>query len=409
MRAKLSRMLRRLAVAVSAFAAIQACQAQGAISITFPDNANRQAWVSAGEFDVPGQNMVSGSTGSVSVGDGSTLDTHYVHVWDVDRNALATRKVAVARKGWKVTDADYTHHYSVRVRCESQGKPVAAATVDLTAGNVTQSKLLSPDRQGVATFYAVKAGKMTLQARYNVGEESKVSPAVSYVLGPFDPAARAPLVIALTDAVATVDPAAATTDPGAKKAEPPAPASPPPSTGGNILLYIVGLGLAGMLIYGILVYTRKNADMLNAKLEKVGVQIPADPADDPEPDIVPAGPMPTPQPAQIILGEAPADTPAAAAVSPVANPRLVRDGTPWLVPDGATTIGREGAAELALATESTVSRRHAEISRTGDAVTVTDLGSTNGTFVNGQRLNGAQELRAGDTVQFGAIQFRFET
>jgi len=398
----------RLVAAFSLIATFQACLGQGSIPVSFPAKGNHQVWVAASEYEVPGQNMVSSDGGSVSVGDASTPDSYFVHVWDVDRNALATRKVSVARKGWKVIDAEYTHHYSLQVRCEYQGKPVAAATIDLTAGNVTQSKLLSPDRNGVATFYAVKAGRMSLQARYNVGEEQKATPQTTYVLGAFDPVARAPLVIALTDPVEVVEPNKAETK-SAKQPEETTSAVPPPSTGGNIVMYLLGLGLAGLLIYGILVYTRKNADMLNAKLEKVGVQIPGDPVDEPEPNVVPAGPVAPQPPAQIILGDAPAAVVSAAVVAPVQNPRLVRDGMPWLIPDGTTAIGREGVDDLALSAESTVSRRHAEIARTGDTVTVTDLGSTNGTFVNGHRLTASQELRSGDTVHFGAIQFRFET
>ena len=37
----------------------------------------------------------------------------------------------------------------------------------------------------------------------------------------------------------------------------------------------------------------------------------------------------------------------------------------------------------------------------GDSIWVEDLNSTNGTFVNGQRVNGARELRRGDRVQAG--------
>jgi pSer/pThr/pTyr-binding forkhead associated (FHA) protein len=37
-----------------------------------------------------------------------------------------------------------------------------------------------------------------------------------------------------------------------------------------------------------------------------------------------------------------------------------------------------------------------------------DLGSTNGTFVNGERLDGRQRLRDGDVVQIGDTELRFE-
>ena len=48
------------------------------------------------------------------------------------------------------------------------------------------------------------------------------------------------------------------------------------------------------------------------------------------------------------------------------------------------------------------------ISKSGEAVTVEDMGSTNGTFVNGQRVGGPTRLYHGDAVQFGAVQCRYE-
>jgi pSer/pThr/pTyr-binding forkhead associated (FHA) protein len=63
---------------------------------------------------------------------------------------------------------------------------------------------------------------------------------------------------------------------------------------------------------------------------------------------------------------------------------------------------------LSLVNESTVSRHHAEVTRTGDAVTVKDLGSTNGTYVNGVKLDGERTLSPGDYVQFGAVKLRYE-
>jgi hypothetical protein len=48
-----------------------------------------------------------------------------------------------------------------------------------------------------------------------------------------------------------------------------------------------------------------------------------------------------------------------------------------------------------------VSRRHARVRTGGGAVTVEDLGSSNGTFVNGERISRAVELAAGDEIQVG--------
>jgi predicted component of type VI protein secretion system len=61
----------------------------------------------------------------------------------------------------------------------------------------------------------------------------------------------------------------------------------------------------------------------------------------------------------------------------------------WIIPSGA------------------VSRRHARLVRQGRQVTIEDLGSSNGTIVNGERLTAPRELRDQDRVQLGAVEIRF--
>lgn len=78
-----------------------------------------------------------------------------------------------------------------------------------------------------------------------------------------------------------------------------------------------------------------------------------------------------------------------------------------LTPSGETTVGREPGRDVMLAGDSTVSRRHARISMENGAYVVHDEGSSNGTFVNGQRIS-RQNLAPGDEVAFGSSGFRFE-
>ncbi|WP_394937175.1 FhaA domain-containing protein [uncultured Ilumatobacter sp.] len=72
-----------------------------------------------------------------------------------------------------------------------------------------------------------------------------------------------------------------------------------------------------------------------------------------------------------------------------------------------TTVGRLPESTISI-NDANVSRNHAEI-RTGSAAYVAvDLGSTNGTMVNGVRFVGEQRLNDGDIISFGSTHVRFE-
>jgi hypothetical protein len=65
------------------------------------------------------------------------------------------------------------------------------------------------------------------------------------------------------------------------------------------------------------------------------------------------------------------------------------------------TVGRGGGCGIVLPDDGFVSTVHARVFRRGDEVLVEDLGSRNGTFLNGDRVSVATRLRRGDRVQFG--------
>lgn len=70
-------------------------------------------------------------------------------------------------------------------------------------------------------------------------------------------------------------------------------------------------------------------------------------------------------------------------------------------------IGREQASDITIAS-SHVSRRHARLSRQGAAIVIEDLGSSNGTFVNGQKISGPCELQGGEEIRLGpSVVLRF--
>lgn len=69
--------------------------------------------------------------------------------------------------------------------------------------------------------------------------------------------------------------------------------------------------------------------------------------------------------------------------------------------DGEVTVGRGGGCTLVLADDTFVSTVHARIFSRGADLYVEDLGSRNGTFVNGKAIGGPTIVRRGDRLQFG--------
>ncbi len=88
------------------------------------------------------------------------------------------------------------------------------------------------------------------------------------------------------------------------------------------------------------------------------------------------------------------------------NVRLVSgDGRTYPLSIGSTVIGRGDQANLRLP-DVGISRRHARLDFDGAQVVLTDLGSTNGTMVNGQRVS-AVALNPGDMIQLGTTTLTF--
>jgi hypothetical protein len=80
-------------------------------------------------------------------------------------------------------------------------------------------------------------------------------------------------------------------------------------------------------------------------------------------------------------------------------------GTTFTIPEGTSVLGRSSDADIHIEA-SDVSRRHLRLDRSGARVEITDLGSTNGTRVNGDPVQRAT-LRNGDEVLVGMQALRF--
>lgn len=75
-------------------------------------------------------------------------------------------------------------------------------------------------------------------------------------------------------------------------------------------------------------------------------------------------------------------------------------GKMFLLENEESTVGRDLSTDISIS-DPEVSRRHARFFRQDDNFFVEDLGSTNGTFLNGERIASPQQLRKGDLITFG--------
>jgi len=86
----------------------------------------------------------------------------------------------------------------------------------------------------------------------------------------------------------------------------------------------------------------------------------------------------------------------------------LEEGDEFPLNSAPVTVGRGGQNDLVLAGDEFASARHARIEARGDGVWVQDLDSTNGTYVNGSRVAGAQRLGAGDILRVGETDLLVE-
>jgi hypothetical protein len=90
----------------------------------------------------------------------------------------------------------------------------------------------------------------------------------------------------------------------------------------------------------------------------------------------------------------------------VANAAGLRAGSAYDLSDGAL-LGRGDSADIRLQ-DTFASSAHARLTPQGEVIVLEDLGSTNGTYLNGEPLRGPQPLHVGDSIRIGDSEFTFE-
>jgi len=100
------------------------------------------------------------------------------------------------------------------------------------------------------------------------------------------------------------------------------------------------------------------------------------------------------------------DAPGGAPKLRVGTAAGLRAGSAYDLSEGAL-LGRGETADIRLE-DTFASTQHARLVPQGDVIVLEDLGSTNGTYLNEEPLNGPQPLHAGDKIRIGDSRFTFE-
>ncbi|HSB37616.1 MAG TPA: FHA domain-containing protein [Gaiellaceae bacterium] len=92
----------------------------------------------------------------------------------------------------------------------------------------------------------------------------------------------------------------------------------------------------------------------------------------------------------------------------VKSPALA-EGDELALDSSALLLGRGSSNDVNLARDEYASSKHARVEPRRDGVWLEDVGSTNGTYLNGIRLTRAKKLAPGDLVRIGETELRYET
>lgn len=403
----MKRLIPVLLLALAAFPAV----AQMKLRLEFPTEGERQAWVGSAlpQDKLPETTTLSGKSADFEPGSFGPGDRLFV--LDRQTGNLASKPISQITGAWTLKPEDFSKVGELRVRVEYKGLPLEAASVSVKSGKDSRSQLIDKSSLGETVFFGVEPGEVEVTVQYKTKDGAAADPIVQSSRLGLRRQKEALVVVSVPEEAAT---ATGGQSEEVKKAQDQSEREARGGFGsfGNVLSFLIALAVAAAAVFFGLKWMKANQDKVQDKLSSLGVEIPGN-VPTPDDSALPVAPIAPPPPAQILLDDAAptalADAPLAAAPAVTGEPRLVAsDGSELPLDEGATTVGREAGMGLSLLDESTVSRRHAEIVRTGGSVKVVDLGSTNGTFVNGVQVQGEADLKPGDQVQFGAIRFRFE-
>jgi FHA domain-containing protein len=398
----------------------------------------------------------------------ANLAKYTVYILD-NKTGYAARKTVDAKAApaeLTFTSQDFKLVQKVQVKVTGKDdKPIAQGLVTLIDGGKNPyRKTIQPASQGAVDFdmAVMGSGQLTVVPQgggattKEVPIELKTGETVQ-VIG-----------VSLPEVTATVEPTApapgASAPPGAAANTPantpgagptgtqpqPGPGAPlpqPPQPGDNIGGTVVGFLFLIALVAAAYLYARNRGITMDMVLRKLGVQpdtavagggnVPGGQFSTSGTSLAPAPGTTAPMPPPIVADpnqcqfcgqmkdaagncactvapgslSAPASLPGGGGPGAGSGPRLVGMAGTYMGQVfpifGMAVIGREATNPVPLDRDTTTSRRHAQITADGGVYRIQDLGSSNGTFVNGAKITEAV-LSPGDEVSIGGTRFRFE-
>lgn len=398
------------------------------IKVTFPEKGAYLYWLVPAKTQPTAPKHVAGQSAEIDLAAASPsgkLGAGELRIYDPKSGSLAVKSLEnlVGKKELKLKSADFDRVGRVRITLKpADAKPderIESAVVTLKDANSdTFTSVVDPTSEGVAEFRNVAAGQESVTVAYDGG---KMTMELEVPIERQTPIFTHELVISSDVRKIKVGGAPAATSP---TGENPAPAAPKPEPSRNgILTTIAGVIFLSMIVFIGYVVLKAKGVTLEGSLKKAGVQLPQDGAD------IPAGAPSAPAAEPVdpsmcqfcgqrkdpVTGKCACSIDSGApAATATGAPRLIGTQGPYSgnifeVTGDEMTIGRDVTNGVDLSDDSTSSRRHAKIDRSNGGFIITDLGSSNGTFVNNSRITGSQPLNPGDEIQIGSTKFRFES
>jgi len=384
---------------ISSFALlIVAALSQAAkIEISFASAAEREVWILD---EMPDKMPKAGrpfSTKTIPIeADGNSK---VVIVHDPKTSSVAVRRVGDIAGTWVVSDKDW-RAAEITVSAYESGKPLPSGTIAINTPTYTKSMAVE---NGKAIFFAVPYGEITVSVDYKGGG---IPPATPQVFRIRKDSSQGERTVGVTVVGGT----------GSTKAEDPGPLPEMPSSPwyARLGIWIVALAIAAVGLIFVLRYLKERSDIVEEKLKAMGVPIPGDLAtaqtDDQAAAQKPFEPTPVvPSGHCAYCGKELSECVCrldAPRVSPTSHePEFIGLGVELRIPEGESIVGREGQLVIQ---DATVSRQHAKVTRDGATVYVEDLASSNGTFVDGVRIDAPVEIKPGMTLHFGSVKVRLE-